>query len=101
LKILCVCDEGNKRSVVTRFLLNHSEHEALSVGANTNSFETMSLLCGWADVILLAEPATNIPMHHLNKVDTRFSIGPDVYPSSIDKKLYKLVKHKLIELGYI
>jgi len=100
MKILCICNQGNKRSVFTKALLNY-DHDALAAGIDVNSAETIRLLCNWADKILLAEPATNIPMESLHKVDTRFSIGPDIYPVVITGKLRKIIQAKLIELGYI
>src|ERR1700676_4986840 len=100
MKILCVCSQGNKRSVVTRFALNH-KHDALACGVDVNFKETLAMLCKWSDVILLAEPEMrrSLPVKYHKKIDTRYTIGPDIYPPSIDKKLYRLIKKKLVDLN--
>lgn len=102
MRILCVCEQGNKRSVYTRFLLNY-KHEALSLGYKTNSKLTIKLLCEWADKILLAEPQMEdyLPKEYHFKIDKRFTIGPDNFPPSITGKLKRIVRQKLLELDYI
>jgi hypothetical protein len=102
MKVLCICDQGNKRAVFTRFLLGH-KHEALAAGVKTNSPETINLLCEWADKILLAELNMReyIPENYWYKIDNRFEIGPDIYKPSIRGHLKRIVRYKLRELGYI
>jgi hypothetical protein len=100
MKILCVCNQGNKRSVFTKALLNYN-HDALSVGIDVNTPETLALLCEWADKILLAEPDMAIPEQWQDKIDKHFTIGPDTFDVVITGKLRKIVQRKLIELGYI
>lgn len=103
MKILCACSQGNKRSVFTRYVLNYSKHEALAIGVDINTTDTIILLCNWADVILLAEPQMKkkIPTRFQHKVDDRFTIGPDVFPTNITGRLKDLVKVSLKNLGYI
>lgn len=102
MRILCVCSQGNKRSVFTRFILNHS-HDALAMGVNVNSPETIRMLSEWAEVILLAHPKMkkSIPVKCQGKVDDRFTIGDDIYPETITGVLKDEVYLKLKRLGYI
>jgi predicted protein tyrosine phosphatase len=102
MRILCVCSQGNKRSVFTRQALNHL-HDVLSIGVDTNDQDTIDMLAKWADIILLAEPEMqiSIPIGYQPKIDHKFTIGPDIYPVSIKGKLMKIVNRKLKELGYI
>lgn len=102
MKILCVCGQGNKRSVFTRFVLN-PKHDAVAIGIDVNSQETINMLAQWADVILLAEPEMSVkfPIDQ-HKIDKRFTIGEDNFPISIaDGKLKSLVIKKLTDLEYI
>lgn len=102
MKILCVCQEGNKRSVVTRYVLNRHGHEALACGVRTNTRETLMLLCQWADKILVAEPQMSalLPGFY-EKIDRDFTIGPDIYKDSIDRHLKRQVEKELTKLGYV
>ena len=102
MKILCVCELGNKRSVFTRYLLAF-KYDALSVGIKNNKPETIRMLAEWADRILLAEPEMRkaIPMKCQKKIDLDFTIGADVYPPSITGMLKLVLQAKLKRLKYI
>lgn len=102
MKILTVCSQGNKRSVFTRFVLNH-HHDVIALGVDVNTPETIRLLAGWADKILVAEPIMKkkIPVRFQSKVDDNFTIGADVFPVSIGGRLLNIVGIKLKELKYI
>jgi len=102
MRILTVCEQGNKRSVFTRNILHH-KHDVISFGIMTSTPETITMLCEWADKILLAEPnmVEMIPEVYRLKVDTRFTIGPDVWPTYIQGPLKDLVFMQLKALGYI
>lgn len=102
MKILCVCSQGNKRSVFTRYVLNGT-HDALAMGVDVNSAETIRMLTQWADVILLAEPQMKkrIPVKHQKKIDQMFTIGPDNFSISIAGRLKQIVHNKLKELKYV
>jgi cellobiose-specific phosphotransferase system component IIB len=104
MKILTVCEIGTNRSVVTRHMLAF-DHDVIACGVKTNSQETLKMLCDWADVILLAEPIMMYKIPYTKeihaKVDTRFTIGIDIYPARHDKHLMILVRKQLKELKYI
>lgn len=102
MKILTVCSQGNKRSVFTRFILNH-HHDVIALGVDTNTPGTIRLLSEWADKILIAEPIMKkkIPVRYQSKVDDNFTIGADIFPVSIGGRLLDMVGMKLKELKYI
>ena len=60
-------------------LLKDRGHDALNVGLDWNTEDTVKMLLQWADVILVAEESmlSRIPEEHRPKVDTRFYAGPD------------------------
>lgn len=102
MKILCVCSQGNKRSVYTRYILNHS-HDVLALGVDVNTSETVTLLCEWAEIILIAEPfmRKKLPVKYHKKIDSKFTIGPDIYPVNVGGILKEIVYRKLKLLKYI
>ena len=102
MKILCLCSRGNKRSVFTRYLLSY-KNDVLSAGCENNSPETLKMLAWWADVILLAEPQMRkvLPVKTHKKIDTRFEIGKDIYPTMITGVLKQVLQVKLKRLNYI
>ncbi len=54
MKVLCVCEKGNSRSVGCAFLLKKKYHvDALACGVVTASFGTLLMLCNWADLIIV------------------------------------------------
>ena len=53
LKILCVCDKGVNRSVHIASLLKFRGHDTIPVGVDTASPETLDVLTGWADLVVL------------------------------------------------
>lgn len=53
-KILCCCSWGVNRSVHARWLLGNSGYtNVLTLGLEHTDVETVSMLCAWADVILV------------------------------------------------
>lgn len=80
-KVLCVCQGGNSRSVALAYLLKYGyDLDAVAIGWEGNSKETVNMLCGWADVIVLMEA------YFKEKINTQFhdkvsicDVGPDRY----------------------
>jgi hypothetical protein len=57
LKVLCLCQKGNSRSVVLAWLLRKRfGHEAIPAGMVTTSRSTRDMLYRWADRIILVVP---------------------------------------------
>ena len=56
MKILCLCQKGNSRSVALAWYFkqrHQPKHEALAAGMVTTSRETRKLLYDWADLVIL------------------------------------------------
>jgi len=57
MKVLCLCQKGNSRSVVLTWLMKKKfHHEALAAGMVNTSRETRNMLYQWADRIILVVP---------------------------------------------
>lgn len=57
MKVLCLCQKGNSRSVVLAwYLRNLFGHETLAAGMVTTSRRTRRMLYDWADRIILVVP---------------------------------------------
>ena len=71
MKVLCLCQKGNSRSVVCAWLLRKMfGHEALAAGMVTTSRRTRRMLYQWADRIVLVVPryAHRIPEEFRGKL---------------------------------
>lgn len=57
MKVVCLCQKGNSRSVVLAWLLRKRfKHETLAAGMVTTSRKTREMLYQWADRIILVVP---------------------------------------------
>lgn len=57
MKVLCLCQKGNSRSVVLAWLLRKQfGHETLAAGMVAARRETRNMLYQWADRIILVVP---------------------------------------------
>jgi hypothetical protein len=57
VKFLCVCEGGNVRSVSLTYVLKYEfDQEALAASWAKCSQETLDMLGGWADKIVLMQP---------------------------------------------
>lgn len=79
-KILCICQAGNCRSVALAWRLKDPEFncDALACGAGITAPGTIDMLCNWAEVIVVMQPAFAlvVPRIHASKVKT-CDVGPD------------------------
>lgn len=57
MRILCVCEGGNTRSVTLATLLkyNYGNHDAIAMSQGKNKGETLRMLANWANMILAAD----------------------------------------------
>jgi predicted protein tyrosine phosphatase len=81
MKILCICERGNSRSVVLAYMFKDIYgQDALAIGIRTASEETKTMLYSWADVIILVDKMfeNEIPMEYGNKLKI-WDVGPDRY----------------------
>ena len=94
MKILCVCEWGNNRSVTMAFLLKYVEgFETLTAGLMYNSPETLDMLYNWADKIVVPEDTLLefIPEKYKEKIKF-YNIGKDIYPRRFNQVLFYKAK---------
>lgn len=53
MKVLCVCYSGSIRSVALKHILCKIGHDALACGIDSNTIQTIRLLVGWADIVVV------------------------------------------------
>ena len=97
MKILCVCQNGNCRSVATRYCLKKRGYKnVIAIGWNDTSEETLKMLCDWADKILVAKPYHGYMLPSgREKIDQTFTIGEDKWLNPFNKELHKIINIKL------
>jgi predicted protein tyrosine phosphatase len=82
-RYLCICQGGNVRSaaLATVFKQRH-HHDALALGYERCSTVTLTLLCAWADTIVVmhAPYTVVVPATYQSKVVV-CDVGPDTYGS--------------------
>lgn len=92
MKVLCICQNGNNRSVFMAYRLKRFGHEALAAGWNKLSEQTLHMLCDWADKIIIMEGQFygHIPLPYRNKVIAA-DVGPDEWGPQWHSELRKRV----------
>jgi len=96
MKILCICENGNVRSVGLAYVLKTLfKHEAIAVGYKKVSVDTMRMLTEWADKIIVLTDEFEITT---NPKFIRFDVGKDIWfdakHQGLVHRLYKeLSKH--------
>lgn len=89
MKFLCVCLGGNVRSVAMATQIHEGyRHEAIPVGWNRVSRETMTVFCQWADVVVIMEDhmREHIPREFAAKIRVA-DVGPDRYGMHVHPEL--------------
>ena len=98
MKILILCDQGNNRSVTLAHHLKYWKHDVIPAGLKTNSPETLTMLCHWADRIIATDSGQGVEIGRLapTEIDMAkvqlWNIGPDVYPRPFNKDLLAIVR---------
>jgi predicted protein tyrosine phosphatase len=93
-RFLCVCEGGNVRSVGLAYVLkNGYGQDAVACGWRFNSRETLTLLCEWADYVVVME------QKFASKIDARFQaklrvvdVGPDRFGSPFAPELQEFLQ---------
>ena len=82
-RVLCVCAGGRVRSVAMRYVLTEQYGaDAIACGVEKNSPATITALCRWADIILVAEPGMVAKLPRSDSGRARsVNLGPDVWGS--------------------
>ncbi len=80
MKIVCLCAEGNSRSVALAYLLKLNGHEAIAVGLRSSRRPTREMLYKWADRIILTYRGHEhwIPEEYHSKLKI-YNVGRDEY----------------------
>jgi len=93
MKILCVCSAGINRSGAMAYILKRNGHDALTIGADRNSPETIEMLSKWSDAIVVMQPrfVAAIPEAYRNKIRI-CDVGLDTYGSPTHHVLIDRVK---------
>ena len=100
-KILTMCAGGNLRSVGLKYLLKYKYgHEALACGQDSNSPETIDMLCKWADYIIIVtgEYRKFIPQEYQSKL-LCFDIGIDRFGYAFHPELLGGFDRMIVEHG--
>lgn len=96
MKVLCVCDQGNNRSVQFAHLLKYMKHDTIPVGLSTTSYETLKMLFDWADVIICTDDTQVIPSEYMHKYKL-WNVGPDRFPRPFNHELLTIAKRFIAE----
>ena len=93
-KILCVCQEGNNRSVVLASVLkNEKQFDAIAIGIRKSSLETQTMLFDWADIIILVDDTfkDEIPVRYVNKLKI-WNVGQDRFFNGFNQELLNMYR---------
>jgi hypothetical protein len=96
MKVLCLCQKGDSRSVALAWYFKHEHeprHEALAAGMITTSRQTRSMLYNWADIILLTTPRYRhwIPTEFDSKV-REWDVGTDRFFRGFSLELIEMYR---------
>ena len=69
MKILCICEGGNVRSVALTQYLKEIGHEAISIGEKYTSDESMKLFKKWADKVIDVKKYLPIDLWHNSRCE--------------------------------
>jgi hypothetical protein len=96
-KVLCLCEGGNVRSVALAAELKACGQDAMAAGLRRNSSETLDLLFGWADTIVVM--SSELKAQWGTRYDLRQAIvvevGRDVYGRANHPDLKAVVKKQV------
>lgn len=89
MKILCLCERGNSRSVALAWMLkDHFGMDALACGILSNGDELKNFLYKWADKIILVDQRfiDMIPQEYKDKLKV-WDVGPDRFFRGFEPEL--------------
>lgn len=100
MKIVTVCELGNKRSVHAAFLMRFKRkvdgggnNDCVPIGIKTTSPEFQKMLFDWADWIILTDSQYKglISPEYDHKLHI-WDVGEDRWPSTLNKELLDLLR---------
>jgi galactitol-specific phosphotransferase system IIB component len=97
MKILCVCEQGNNRSVTFAHLLRYKylNSEVIPMGMLSLQHETKKMLYRWADIIIVTDKKlmdSSLLAHFKDKVKL-WDVGADNYNRPFNVRLYQKAKY--------
>ena len=97
IKILCVCNKGEVRSVATRHcLMKRGYRNVIAIGWYGMTDATLDMLGNWADIILVAKPYhAKYLASGREKVNKQFTLGEQIWDNPLHPDLHKLVNKQL------
>lgn len=105
MKIITVCEHGNKRSVHAAFLMHHKRkvdgggfNDVVPIGISNTSKELQKMLFDWCDWIILTDARfkDQIPSEYQSKLHI-WDVGEDRWPSTFNKELMDLLRKRMEE----
>lgn len=101
MRIVCMCQRGNCRSVSLAYLLKDyfGGHDAVAIGWQTAGKELKDFLFNWAEKIYVLEGymVAHVPAEYKDKVKV-FDVGPDGYGNSHNPVLTEKLKGMLCRM---
>jgi hypothetical protein len=105
MKVLCICQKGNMRSVALAHILK-TEHklDAIAMGICTSSPDTQKMLFEWCDVMILTSKRyiELIPLEYRRKLKV-WHVGTDRwfngYPSDLTEKFREFISQDLLGIS--
>lgn len=94
MKMVCMCQGGNSRSVACAFLMKYEYgHDALSLSWQANSDETKNMLFDWADaIIVMTEDFTQyVPTKYWAKLAV-VDVGDDIWGNGLHPDLLNKIR---------
>lgn len=103
MRILCICEWGENRSVTVAHHLKFLGHETIAIGVKSTKPDTRRMLYRWADRIIVVDEyieawvRADEQAHPDDRAKVQlWDIGPDEYHRPHNKQLIGVVR-KLIE----
>lgn len=105
MKIVTVCEHGNKRSVHAAYLMRFKRkvdgggmNDVIPIGIKTSSEDMQTMLFDWADWIILTD------IRYLDLINPKYNdkmhiwdVGEDRWPSTFNKELLDLLRLRMEE----
>ena len=109
MKILCLCEQGVNRSTTLATILKNRNikdgqavDDILVAGCLANTSETLKMLGGWADKVLVVDQLTADRVKGIISNDKviLIDVGPDKWGYLHHGQLQNLICVKLAEVGF-
>lgn len=95
MKFLCICNHGNCRSYALARILKYSGHEAINIGIQFTTQNSLECFVNWADVTVILtevqEYKEKIYMEVYKELCYEMDIGPDRWGNPFHPELHKIL----------